>query len=116
MRDDGLTSRMAPLTLSEGASDFIDDTYLSGLIADTHADAGRVRATIAKSLAKEALSVEETAGLLAADAPELVEEIFEAARTLKRTVYGLEDHSNPGESSELRLASEDAFPESQTDA
>ena len=43
---------------------------------------------IAKSLAKSALTVEETAVLLAADQPELVEGIFEAARELKRAVYG----------------------------
>ena len=43
---------------------------------------------IAKSLAKEPLAVEETAVLLAADEPELVEEIFDAARQLKRDVYG----------------------------
>src|SRR6185369_16390010 len=49
---------------------------------------GRVREIIAKSLAKEALSVEETAQLLLADTPELIEEIFEAARELKKRVYG----------------------------
>ena len=47
-----------------------------------------VRDIIAKSLAKEPLAVEETAVLLAADEPELVEEIFDAARQLKRDVYG----------------------------
>ena len=47
-----------------------------------------VRDVIAKSLAKQPLTVEETAVLLAADEPELVEEIFDAARQLKRDVYG----------------------------
>jgi 2-iminoacetate synthase len=47
-----------------------------------------VRDLVAKSLDKQALAVEETADLLLADDPELVEEIFAAARTLKETVYG----------------------------
>ena len=39
-------------------------------------------------MAKQPLAVEETAALLAADEPELVEQIFDAARQLKRDVYG----------------------------
>ncbi|NMC20990.1 MAG: [FeFe] hydrogenase H-cluster radical SAM maturase HydG, partial [Thermogutta sp.] len=49
---------------------------------------GRVREVIAKSLNKEALTAEETAALLAAEDPGLIAEIFEAARRLKRDVYG----------------------------
>jgi 2-iminoacetate synthase len=79
---------MARLTLSDGAIDFIDDAYLGELVANTSADAGRVRELLAKSLAKEHLSVEETAVLLAAEDGELVEEIFETARALKGKVYG----------------------------
>ena len=52
------------------------------------ADRARVRDIIAKSMAKQPLAVEETAVLLAADQPELVDEIFDAARQLKRDVYG----------------------------
>ena len=47
-----------------------------------------VRDIVAKSLSKQALSVQETACLLAADEPDAVEEIFAAARRLKRDVYG----------------------------
>jgi 2-iminoacetate synthase len=79
---------MASMTLSAGAVDFIDDARLSGLAARTRSDPARVRQVIAKSLAKEALTVEETAALVAAGEPDLVEEIFEAARRLKRDVYG----------------------------
>jgi 2-iminoacetate synthase len=78
----------AKLPLSEGATDFIDDAYLTSLIDNGRPDVGQVRDVIAKSLAKEHLSVEETAVLLAADDPDLISEIFEAARELKRTVYG----------------------------
>ena len=74
--------------LSEGAVDFIDDHYLSGLLKPDAPDVGRVRAIIEKSMAKESLRQEETAVLLNAEAPELVEEIFQAARELKRRVYG----------------------------
>ncbi|HOX27023.1 MAG TPA: [FeFe] hydrogenase H-cluster radical SAM maturase HydG [Candidatus Krumholzibacteria bacterium] len=69
------------------AVDFIDDDALAARLARP-ADAGRVRAAIAKSLAKEALDLDETAALLAAGSPELVDEIFAAARRLKQEVYG----------------------------
>lgn len=75
-------------TLPPDATDFIDDAKLERLVADMREDPEAVRRVIAKSLRKEALTVEETAVLLAAESPELVEEIFEAARTLKRDVYG----------------------------
>lgn len=75
-------------TLSADAVDFIDDARLEAMVAGLKEDPEAVRRVIAKSLRKEALSVEETAVLLAAESPDLVEEIFEAARTLKRDVYG----------------------------
>jgi 2-iminoacetate synthase len=73
--------------LSRSGFDFIDDEHLHGLL-QRRADAGAVRDIIAKSLSKQPLSVEETAALLAADEPALLEEIFNAARQLKRDVYG----------------------------
>ena len=76
------------LALSRGATDFIDDQRLTELLATCRPDAARVREIIAKSLAKEALSVEETAALLTINEPKVVEEAFEAARQLKRDVYG----------------------------
>ena len=79
---------LAAIVHGERAVDFIDDARLTALVEKTKEDAGRVREVIAKSLAKQALSVEETAALLAASSPELVEEIFAAARSLKRNVYG----------------------------
>jgi 2-iminoacetate synthase len=76
------------MELSQGAVDFIKDDQLLSLIGDTTVDPVRVREIIAKSLDKQALTLEETAVLLKADEPELVEEIFDAARQLKRRVYG----------------------------
>jgi 2-iminoacetate synthase len=81
-------SRMPVMKMAESAVDFINDANLESLVAKTRADAARVREIIAKSLAKQALTVEETAALLAADEPALVEEILAAARQLKRDVYG----------------------------
>lgn len=71
----------------EGAVDFIDDDNLQARLARP-ADPARVRDAVAKSLAKEALDLDETAALIAADAPELVDEVFAAARRLKEEVYG----------------------------
>jgi 2-iminoacetate synthase len=73
--------------LSGSAVDFIDEAHLKSLLGGT-VEPSLVRDVIAKSLAKEPLCVEETAVLLRAESPELREEIFEAARRLKRDVYG----------------------------
>lgn len=74
--------------LSAHALDFIDDDRFAALLASPAPERSRVRELVAKSLEKHALSVEETAVLLRASDPELVEELFAAARTLKETVYG----------------------------
>lgn len=81
-------SGMPALKLSDHAVDFIDEDIINGFLAGKRPDVGRVRDIIAKSLAKEALSVKETAELILADTPELNEEIFETARQLKKNVYG----------------------------
>jgi 2-iminoacetate synthase len=74
--------------MSKTCRDFIDDEKISTLINDTREDHGKVREIIAKSMAKQPLSVAETAVLIAANSPELIEEIFAAARQLKKDVYG----------------------------
>ena len=74
--------------LSANAIDFIDDAKLHKLIEQSREDLPKVRDILQKSLQKEALSVEETAALLAVNSPEGLEEIFEAARQLKKTIYG----------------------------
>jgi len=81
-------STLAEMTLTDGATDFIDDAKLESLLRGPGPDAVRVREVIDKSLSKEPLTVEETAVLLRAEAPDLGEEIREAARSLKRKVYG----------------------------
>jgi 2-iminoacetate synthase len=79
---------IASSALSTGAVDFIDEDRLSGLLAGAPPAPGKVREIIAKSLAKEPLSIDETSVLLRCEDPEMIEEIFQAARTLKRDVYG----------------------------
>lgn len=66
---------------------FIDDNLISDLIK-LKEDRGRVEEVLAKSLRKEALTVEETAVLLAVESPELLDQIYSTARKLKRDIYG----------------------------
>ncbi|MGD0836542.1 MAG: [FeFe] hydrogenase H-cluster radical SAM maturase HydG [Polyangia bacterium] len=75
--------------MSRHAQDFIDDARLEKLAgAADLVDVGHLREVIAKSLGKEALSVEETAVLLHTRDRELREEVLGAARELKQRVYG----------------------------
>ncbi|MBN2433611.1 MAG: [FeFe] hydrogenase H-cluster radical SAM maturase HydG [Acidobacteria bacterium] len=68
---------------------FIDEAELSGFLCDGHPpDMSRLRAILAKSLAKQPLDLAETAALLQSTTPEARAEIFAAARQLKETVYG----------------------------
>ncbi len=80
--------RLPAMDVSAGFSDFIDDAKIESLIGRSVCDPVWVREIIAKALTKTPLAVEETAVLLAAEDPELIEEMFAAARTLKETVYG----------------------------
>ncbi|MCX6248789.1 MAG: [FeFe] hydrogenase H-cluster radical SAM maturase HydG [Bacteroidetes bacterium] len=67
---------------------FIDADEIWGYINQAAADKGRIREIIAKSLNKNRLTLEETAVLINANDPELVEEIKQGAKNLKEKVYG----------------------------
>jgi 2-iminoacetate synthase len=67
---------------------FIDPVEIWDIIRGTRVEKSRVREVIAKSLDKNRLSLEETAVLVSASDPALVEEIKEGARILKERVYG----------------------------
>ncbi|HRS53192.1 MAG TPA: [FeFe] hydrogenase H-cluster radical SAM maturase HydG [Bacteroidales bacterium] len=67
---------------------FIDPDEIWYFINNTKSDPIRVREVIAKSLDKNRLTLEETAVLLNADKPDLIEEIKEGAKTLKEKIYG----------------------------
>jgi 2-iminoacetate synthase len=70
------------------AIDFVDDDRIESLLRGPRPDEGRIGEILAKSLAKEPLTEEETATLLLAEDPDSIERIFETARTLKQQVYG----------------------------
>ncbi|MGB4204902.1 MAG: [FeFe] hydrogenase H-cluster radical SAM maturase HydG [Bacteroidales bacterium] len=67
---------------------FIDPDEIWHFINNISSDKQRVRDVIAKSLAKNRLTLEETAVLVNANDPELIEEIKEGARLLKEKIYG----------------------------
>ncbi|EKD28070.1 MAG: thiamine biosynthesis protein ThiH, partial [uncultured bacterium] len=66
---------------------FIDEAYLHSLLSQKE-DVGLIREIIAKSMEKKPLNVSECAVLLAANDKDVVEEIFNAAKELKKRVYG----------------------------
>jgi 2-iminoacetate synthase len=80
---DALTSRK----LSRNGHDFINDDQIHSLLG-LPVERSQVEEIIAKSLAKEPLTVGESAVLVNTTDPELIESIFEAARQLKRDIYG----------------------------
>ncbi len=70
------------------ALDFVDDSRLEALLRGPRPAPAQVRELVAKSLSRQCLSVEETAVLLRADQPDLVEEVADGARRLKEEIYG----------------------------
>lgn len=74
--------------LTKGATDFINDDLLHSLIANAKEDKAQLRGIFEKSKSKQALTLEETAALLAIKSPEGLEELFQTARDLKRAIYG----------------------------
>ena len=67
---------------------FIDSEEIWNYIYKTISTKEKVREIIAKSLSKKRLSLEELAVLINADEPELINEIKEGAKTLKKNIYG----------------------------
>ena len=67
---------------------FIDVEEIEGFLKDVKPDRQWVREVISKSLDKKRLTLEETAVLLNANDPELIEEIKAGARELKKRIYG----------------------------
>ncbi len=78
---------MPSMKLSKNPRDFIDDEQLEKFADQQPADNKYIQDIVDKSIAKEALTVKETAALLSADA-EGTEIMFSAAKTLKENVYG----------------------------
>jgi 2-iminoacetate synthase len=73
----------------EPMKNFIDSDEIWAILKEKETPSREeVRAVIAKALDKNRLSLQETAVLINANDPELVDEIKEAARQLKERVYG----------------------------
>jgi len=72
----------------EAMKPFIDPDEIWKHLKNAKPDKAKVREVIAKSLNKQRLTLEETALLINADDPELIEEIKAGARELKKKVYG----------------------------
>lgn len=72
----------------EGLKSFIPQDEIIKLLSVPSDDIVRIREIIAKSLGKNRLDPKEMAYLLNARDPEIIEEIKEGARTLKKTIYG----------------------------
>ncbi len=75
-------------SLTKGAENFINEDKLHHLINNTKEDLPLIREILAKSKSKQALTLEETAALLAIKSPEALNELFETAKELKRSIYG----------------------------
>jgi len=67
---------------------FIDAEEIENILKDAREDKDEVRRIIAKSLGKQRLSMQEVAVLLNTEDPELIKEIKDGARQLKKNVYG----------------------------
>lgn len=67
---------------------FIDTEEIWNLIKNTRAERSRVLEIIAKSLEKKRLTLEETAVLINSAGTELMNEIKDGARELKKKIYG----------------------------
>ena len=67
---------------------FIDSDEIWGFINSIAPEKSRIKEIIAKSLDKNRLTLEETAVLINASGPELIEEIKDGARKLKEKIYG----------------------------
>ena len=67
---------------------FIDKDEIEDFLKNTQATPERVREVIQKAVDKHRLSLEETAVLVNANDPELIQEIKDGARQLKEKVYG----------------------------
>lgn len=72
----------------EPMTPFIDEDEIWNYLATTKSDSKRVRAIIQKSFSKKRLSLEETACLIKTDNPDLIDEIKNAARSIKQEIYG----------------------------
>lgn len=82
-----MTSGLPKLDV-EGLKSFIPEAEIETLLSQKSSDIKKIREIIAKSLDKNRLNPDEMAALLNVEDPEIIEEIKEGARTLKKNIYG----------------------------
>lgn len=81
-------TRGLPKIDTTGLTSFIPEDKIHEFLSKKTIDRKQVEDIIAKSLAKNRLNPDEMAVLLNADNPEIVEQIKEGARNLKKNIYG----------------------------
>ncbi|HLN73118.1 MAG TPA: [FeFe] hydrogenase H-cluster radical SAM maturase HydG [Prolixibacteraceae bacterium] len=74
--------------VDERMKPFIDPEEIRQILYNTTPSLEKIHEIIAKSLSKKRLNLEEVACLLNAGSPEMIEEIKQGAKALKRAVYG----------------------------
>ena len=74
--------------LTKDAVNFIDDNLLHNLINNTKENPAVYRKVFEKSRNKQALTLEETAALLAIKSKDGLHALYETAKELKRSIYG----------------------------
>lgn len=67
---------------------FIDASEIWSYLKNTTSSREKVRDVISKSISKQRLNLEEVACLVNTDDPDLIDEIREGAKNLKRNIYG----------------------------
>ena len=70
------------------SENFINDSLLQSLLKETKEDKAKLKEIFAKSMAKEPLSLDECAQLLAIESKESLDELYKTAKELKKRVYG----------------------------
>ena len=74
---------------NENGINFIDEPLINSLINENiEEDSILCREIFAKSRQKQPLNLQDTAALISIKSPELLNELFETARELKRDIYG----------------------------
>jgi 2-iminoacetate synthase len=82
------TENTTPGSYKHSGKTFIDEALIERMLHDNTPSTAEVDRIIAKSLSKQRLDLEEVATLLNIQDPRLLEQVFDGARELKRSIYG----------------------------
>ncbi len=76
------------MKLTKNGIDFIDDDRINSLLKNTKENPSRSKEIFQKCRDKQPLNLEEVAALIAIQSKEGLEELFQTARDLKKSIYG----------------------------